>query len=386
MGRQKVLIVASVASFIYTFNKENVDFIAKQRNCELHIACNFSYTINTDDREIKNYVKELTDKGVIIHDINFARSPFSPQNISCYKRLKRIIDENHFNLIHVHTPTVSILTRLAANQSRKRGTIVMYTCHGFHFHNAAPLKNWLVFYPMERLMSWFCDYIVTINQEDYKRAKTFHTPNVRYIPGVGVDLSRIKNCTIDKKEYKKKLGVPTDSILILSVGEMITRKNHKVVIRAIAKLQNPSIYFAICGRGPLKDYLKKLACDLGVSDKVLFLGYRHDIPELCKTADIGALPSLIEGLGLAGIESLAAGTPLISSNVHGIRDYVFNGKNGFACNPHDVDAFARAIQKLAASESYRMSMKQSCIEAVQPFEKQRALEAMWKIYDEILDK
>lgn len=386
MREKKVLIVASVASFIYTFNRDNVWFLSKTRNCELHIACNFSYTINTDGNVIEKFVKELKSEGVHVHDIPFARSPFSMQNVSNYKLLKKIIEENSFDLIHVHTPTVSILTRLAARKAHREGTIVMYTCHGFHFHKASPKKNWLMYYPMEKIMSRFCDYIVTINKEDYKRASNFSAPNVRYIPGVGVDLKRISDCIIDRDLYKQNLGIPSDGVLILSVGEMIVRKNHEVIIKAMSHLKNPSIYYAICGRGPLKEYLQKIAINGGVKDNVLFLGYRHDIPELYKTADIGALPSLIEGLGLAGIESLAAGTPLISSNVHGILDYVFDGKNGFACPPHDVDAFATAIKKLASSKELRDSMRHACIEAVKPFEKQHALEVMWSIYDEALAK
>lgn len=386
MERRKILIVASVASFIYTFNRDNVFYLAKTHNCELHIACNFSYTKNTDSSVIEQFINELQVNSIIIHDIPFVRSPFSIVNYLCYKQLKHIIDTNIFELIHVHTPTVSILTRLAAYSARKKGTVVMYTCHGFHFHNAAPLKNWMIFYPMERIMSRFCDYIVTINKEDYNRAKTFHAKNVKYIPGVGVDLNLIEKCNIIKADYKEKLGLPSDSILILSVGEMIKRKNHEVIIKALAQLHNPSIYYAICGKGPLKDYLQKLSIELGIANNVLFLGYRHDIPELYKTADIGALPSLIEGLGLAGIESLAAGTPLVSSNVHGIKDYVKSNKNGYACDPHNVSAFADAIHKLSESEELRKSMKKSCVESVKPFEKQRALYAMWAIYDEILLK
>jgi glycosyltransferase involved in cell wall biosynthesis len=156
----------------------------------------------------------------------------------------------------------------------------MYTCHGFHFHNAAPKKNWLMFYPMEKLMSRFCDYIVTINKEDFNRAKTFYAPNVRYIPGVGVNINRIKDCIINRREYKRNLGVPEDCVLVLSIGEMIERKNHEVIVRALAKVHNQNIYYAICGKGPLKEYLERLANELGVGERVKFLGFRRDIPEL----------------------------------------------------------------------------------------------------------
>ena len=384
MKQQKVLIVASVVSFIEWFNKENVDYLNKTRQCELHIACNFDYTEDTDEERTRAYIDKIKSEGVILHNIHFARSPFSSQNIDCYKQLKAIIDENYFDLIHVHTPTVSILTRLAARKARKEGTTVMYTCHGFHFHNAAPKKNWMMFYPMERLMSRFCDYIVTINKEDFNRAKTFHAPNVRYIPGVGVNINRIHDCKIDKRAYKREIGVPEDCVLVLSIGEMIERKNHEVIVRALAQVQNPYVYYAICGKGPLREHLDQLANKLGVGDRVKFLGFRKDIPELCNTADISAFPSRIEGLGLAGIEAMAAGAPLVSSNVHGILDYVIDGKTGYALNPEDVQGFAKAISKLADDENLRIKMASNCWNAVAPFEIDNALRVMWGIYDEIL--
>lgn len=385
MKQQKVLIVASVVSFIEWFNKENVDYLNKTCQCELHIACNFDYTEDTDEERTRAYIDKIKSEGVILHNIHFARSPFSSQNIDCYKQLKAIIDEEHYDLIHVHTPTVSILTRLAARKARKNGTVVMYTCHGFHFHNAAPKKNWLMYYPMERLMSRFCDYIVTINKEDFNRAKTFHAPNVRYIPGVGVNINCIHDCKIDKRAYKREIGVPEDCVLILSIGEMIERKNHEVIVRALAKVQNPNVYYAICGKGPLREHLEQLANELGVGDRVKFLGFRKDIPELCNTADISAFPSRIEGLGLAGIEAMAAGVPLVSSNVHGILDYVIDGKTGYALDPEDVDGFAKAISKLADDEGLRNEMASNCWNAVAPFEIAYALRVMWNIYDEILN-
>lgn len=382
--KKKVLIVASVVSFIEWFNKENVDYLNKSKKCELHIACNFDYMEDTDEERTRAYVDKIRSEGVILHNIHFARSPFSKDNVNCYNQLKAIINENNFDLIHVHTPTVSILTRIAARKARKEGTVVMYTCHGFHFHDAAPKKNWLMFYPMERLMSRFCDYIVTINKEDYNRAKTFHAPNVRYIPGVGVNINRIHDCKIDKRAYKLEIGVPDNGVLILSIGEMIERKNHEVIIRALAKVQNKNVYFAICGKGPLRDYLEQLADEMGVGNRVIFLGFRKDIPELCNTADISAFPSRIEGLGLAGIEAMAAGVPLVSSNVHGILDYVIDGKTGYACAPDDVDGFARAISSLADNASLRKEMAENCWNEVAPFELNHALRVMWNIYDEII--
>lgn len=382
---KKVLIVASVISFIEWFNKENIEFLKNEMKCEVHIACNFEYMEDTDEVRTEKYIQKLQLEGVILHNILFARNPFKISNFKAYMQLKVIIDKNKFDLIHCHTPTVSMMTRFIAKKSRKKGSIVMYTCHGFHFHNASPKKNWILYYPIERFLSRYCDYIVTINKEDYNRAKTFHSPNVRYVPGVGVDINRIKSVIVNKEEYKKSIGIPPNAIMLLSVGEIIERKNHEVIIRALGKLKNDNIYYVICGKGPLKEYLLRLANRLGIGKYIIFLGFRNDIPQLCHTADISAFPSKIEGLGLAGIEAMSAGVPLVTSNVQGIADYVINDKTGYVCAFDDVDGFAKSISKLAFNKKLRDGMKGFCLETVEPFGLTHALNEMWKIYREILN-
>ena len=381
---KKVLIVASVISFIEWFNKENIDFLKSKLGCEVHIACNFDYMNDTDVDRTKKYIEKIRKQGIILHNINFERNPISKNNVLAYKKLKHIISTENYDLIHCHTPTVSMMTRIAARKARKHNTKVMYTCHGFHFHKAAPLKNWLIYYPIEKILSFFCDYIVTICNEDYDRAKTFHCKNVRYIPSVGVDIEKIINLSINKKEKRNEIGIPGEKTLIISVGELIDRKIHEVIIRALAKINNPNIYYAIAGKGPLREYLESLSQELGISNNIIFLGFRTDVFELYHSADISAFPSKIEGLGLAGIEAMAAGIPLVSSNVHGILDYVIDGKTGYALSPDDVNGFARAIKKLAFDDKLRSEMKDDCIKATEPFEITNALRVMWDIYEEIL--
>lgn len=380
---KKVLIVASVISFIEWFNKENIEFLKHDLNCYVHIACNFDYMDDTDIERTKSYISKLKQEGIFLHNVHFARNPLKLANVKAYKMLKRIINDNDFDLIHCHTPTASMITRLAARKARKKGCIVMYTCHGFHFHNAAPKKNWIVYYPIEKWLSNYCDYLVTINKEDYARAQTFKCKNIRYIHGVGVDLNRIQSCNIDRAKYKESIGLPRDCIMILSIGEMIERKNHQIIVKALGRLHNNNIYYVICGKGPLEKKLRKLAQKNNIVNNVIFLGFRNDIPELCNVADISAFPSRIEGLGLAGIEAMAAGVPLVSSNVHGILDYVIDGKTGYTCPPNDVASFAAAIEKLV-NPNERKKMKENCKKAVIPFDINNALMEMRNIYNEIL--
>lgn len=381
---KKVLIVASVISFIEWFNRDNIDYLASELGCEVHIACNLDYMNDTDCERTQRYIEQLTLQGIILHNIHFSRSPINKANLKAYKALKKLICENHFDLVHCHTPTASMLTRLAAKEARKKGTKVMYTCHGFHFHKASPKSNWLKYYFIEKHLSKYCDYLVTINHEDYERARKFHCKNVRYIPGVGVDLNKFGNVEVDKDKLLEELHIPRDAIILLSVGELIERKNHEVIIRALGKLSDKNIYYLICGKGPLEKKLLKTAEKFDIAARVVLLGFRNDVNELYTIADIGAFPSRIEGLGLAGIEQLAAGVPLVSSNIHGIMDYMIDGETGYVCKPDDVRGFAKAIQILASDKELRLSMRQKCKSVVAPYDMENATKAMHKIYNEIL--
>jgi glycosyltransferase involved in cell wall biosynthesis len=382
---KKILIVASVISMIEWFNKENIEFLKYDCGYAVHLAVNLDYMDDTNVQRTIKYIEKLENMGIVLHNIHFARNPLEWHNIKVFKQLKEIISEHNFDLIHCHTPVASMLTRLAAKNARKKGTHVMYTCHGFHFHRAASVKNWILYYPVEKILARYTDSIVTINKEDYGRIQNFSVKWKRYIPGVGVDINKFKNINIDKKEKKKSIGVPSDAILVLSIGELIERKNHEIILEAISKIDRDDIFYAICGRGPLENHLIDKANDLGLSDRFILLGFRQDIAELCHAADISAFPSKIEGLGLAGIEAMSAGVPLIASNVHGILDYVSDGETGFSYKPNDVEGFAEGIKKLASSEKLRDKMRDKCIKAVEPFEIENALNQMHKIYLEVLE-
>ena len=304
-----------------------------------------------------------------VHQIDFSRSPLSKDNVKAYGQLKEVIKNGNYDIVHCHTPNASVITRLACRRFRKKnGLKVFYTAHGFHFYKGAPKLNWLVFYPVEKLCSRFTDKLITINKEDYELAKNkFRAKEVHYVPGVGIDLSRFENVQVDKNAKRKEIGVPEDAFLLLSVGELNENKNHQVVIRALAELDNPKIHYAIAGVGDKKDYLLSLANELGVSDRVHLLGYRKDIPELNCSADVFCFPSKREGLGLAAIEAMACGLPIVTSNIRGINDYSVDGITGYKCAPMDITGFASAIQKFLKDSSSRIEMGQKNVGSVRKY-------------------
>ena len=290
------------------------------------------------------------------YDIPFERNPLKLENLKAYKELKKVIDNGRYDIIHCHTPVGAMLARLAARQARKNGTKVFYTAHGFHFYKGAPVINWLLYYPVEKWLSHYTDVLITINKEDYERAKTFKAGKVCYVPGVGIDLKKFNVGYVDKGQKRKEIGVTLDDLVLLSVGELIPRKNHEIVIRAMSVLKQKGglnhVEYVICGRGTYEADLKKLAEELGVAEHIHFLGYRNDISEICNCADIFIFMSHQEGLPVALMEAMACGLPVICSNIRGNIDLIDDGVTGLISN-NKPEKLAATINKMRNDTTLR---------------------------------
>lgn len=288
--------------------------------------------------------------GCRIHHVDFSRSPLSRNNLRAYHQLRRVIGNGDYDVVHCHTPVAAAVTRLVCRKYRKKtGLKVFYTAHGFHFYNGAPLKNWLMYYPAEWLCSFWTDTLITINQEDYDRARRhLHARRTEFVPGVGLDIGRFAGAAADRAGIRRELGVPEDAFLLISVGEVNRNKNHEIVIRALAHIARPEIHYVIVGKGPLVPKLQELAVALGVGANVHFAGHRDDVPELLKAADVDVFPSIREGFGLAAVEGMAAGLPLICADNRGTRMYASEYKRGdFSGMCTGVEMYAAAIERLA---------------------------------------
>ncbi len=314
-------------------------------------------------------------------DLSFERSPFKIRNFYVYMQLKKIIETNNYDIIHCHTPMGGVLARLAARKSRKIKTKVIYTAHGFHFFKGAPLINWLLYYPVERYLARYTDVLITINKEDFNRAKKFKAKTVEYVPGVGINIDKFTNVIIDKDRKREELGISKNSIVLLSVGEIIKRKNHQTVIKALSKVNDSNVIYLICGSGELDEYLKNLANKLHLEDRVKFLGFREDIHEICSISDVFVFPSYQEGLPVALMEAMAAGLPVVCSNIRGNTDLVESEKSGYLVNPKNIDGFAAAIEKLLNNEELRIELGQYNKEIIEKFRIESVLEKVIKIYE-----
>lgn len=310
----KILYVTTISLTMNSFFKPHVEMLVNEGN-HVDIACNYN------DLPLDSLYKKL---GCDSFQIDFSRSPLSKDNFRAYGQLKKVIIDGNYDIVHCHTPNASVITRLVCKKLRKKSSLkVFYTAHGFHFFKGAPKRNWLVYYPIEKFCARYTDKLITINKEDYTLAKNkFKANEVHYIPGVGIDLSMFENIKVDKKAKRKEIGVPEDAFLLFSVGELNENKNHQIIIKALAKLDNPNVHYAIAGVGDKREYLIELAKDIGVSNQIHLLGYRKDIAEINYIADVFCFPSKREGLSVSLMEAMACGLPCLVSKIRGNTDLI----------------------------------------------------------------
>ncbi|USB33024.1 glycosyltransferase family 4 protein [Paenibacillus sp. YPG26] len=332
--------------------------------------------------------EKVTSEGFECRDIAFSRRPLSWGNVKALFQMIRWLRRERYDLIHVHTPNASLITRLAALLSGSRG--VVYTAHGFHFHTGSSRLGWLIYYPLERFMSRFTDTLITINQEDYERASGFPVRNrVVYLPGVGVDISLLSPvANASEVELRNELGIrnPAASLVVLCVAELNRNKNQQQLIHAVYSLtqRGVPVVLLLAGVGTEEAEYIKLCQQLGVEDQVKFLGYRQDIQELMQAADVLALVSRREGLPKVLLEGLAAGKPILATDVRGSRDLVLHGDNGYVIPVDDSQAAAAALQELYDDPQLRRRMGERSRKMAPRYDLKLIRPMMREVYDELL--
>lgn len=341
--KKKVLLVATVQSHICQFHKALVE-VLHEHGCEVHVAAR-------DNLAEKNGMKlDFVEK---VYNVPFSRSPKSADNLKAYKEMKKILSKGGYDVIHCNTPMGGIVTRLAAQKARKRGTEVIYTAHGFHFYKGAPKKNWLVFYPIEKLFSRLTDKLITITQEDYELAKKKFHCKVYRIHGVGVDERRYYPADDQmKSEIRKELGYTDDQKLILCIGELLPNKNQGMAIRMMAELVKkiPEAKLLLAGNGPERENLEALIAELGLEEHVEMLDYCTYLEKYQKAVDLGVSCSKREGLPLNVVESMLSNTPVVVSKNRGHRELIQDGKNGYLVDVNNDKAMFEKVLNLLKHE------------------------------------
>jgi len=334
-----------------------------------------------------NFNDDPQKYGVILNHIDLVRNPLNLKNIIAARQMLVLIKDKGIDAIHCNTPVGGILGRVCG----KLGGVkkVVYTAHGFHFYKGAPLLNWLLYYPIERLLAHWTDAIITINKEDFEAAKKLSPRKkgkVYYVHGVGIDTAEFKRNDSIRQEKRRELNMADDDIIILSVGELNANKNNKVIIEALSKLKNKKIHYFLCGTGELKEQMMLQAENCGISENIHFLGFRSDVKELYSATDVFVMPSFREGLSRSLMEAMSAGLPCIVSNIRGNVDLIENGKGGFLFNPEDSQKISEKLKILADDKELRETMGEYNEKAVLQYDIENVKEEIREIYQKELGR
>lgn len=437
--RKKALLVARVSGFVPQHEMNNVK-ILQEMGYEVHYATNLNVVVYGKDNS------RLNGTGIIAHQIDFQKSPFSRNVRKAYQQLIQLMREESFDLIHCHMPLSAVVTRLAAQKVRKqtgRETPVLYTAHGLHFYTGAPLRNW-IYYPIERYLARYTDRLILINQEDYQRG--LHFPirgKVEYVPGVGIPLDgyqpvvlRESGKVVDpmEREMQEKFGkgvsVPegepaeklkeklrheeTESAwlvperpaiekcigralspetrVLVTVGELSRRKNHRLAVDMMEELKDLDLILLIGGDGAERANLQKQIEEKGLENQVFLPGYIQEVNQVLAEADCYVFPSYQEGLPVAVMEAMAAGLPVVAARIRGVTDLIEHGQGGYLVAHFDPVDYAVKVRRLF-TEKYgksavprnirRFQMGQWNQKRIQQFSREVVDQRMREIYGEI---
>ena len=370
---KRVLLIATVQSHIGQFHKPLMKML-KESGWEIHVAARDNLA-EKDGLEL-----EYPDR---VFDVPFQRSPFDKRNIRAFREIKKILAENHYDIIHCNTPVGGIIGRAAGNKYRKAGTQIFYTAHGFHFYKDAPIINWIIYYPVEKWLSWFTDKLITINKEDYELArKKFHCA-VYHIHSVGANSAKFHPISEEEQEkQKKELGL--EGRILVNVGELLPNKNQKTAILAMKKVTRrmPNVKLLIAGNGPEKDNLENLVRQQGLEHHVKLLGYTTKLEKYLQVCDLEVACSIREGLGLNVIEAMLCGKTVVASVNRGHRELVRDKWNGRLVDSEDAAAFADAIIEILSDSELKNTMESRCIEFAKRYTDLQVKQELKLIYGE----
>ena len=332
---KKALFVATYGDFFTSFLLDKIGIVKR-----------FGYTVvcaaNFEKSEYNRSTDQLRALGVKTVHLPFARSPYSFSNFKAYRELKRVIGREAPAFVDCHNPVAGALTRLAVGKNFSG--VVAYTAHGFFFYKGAPLKNRILYKPIERFLALRTDVLITMSEEDFLAAKKMRVKKaVELVHGMGVEVQKTETSDEFRAEKRKELGFGKDEFVAVCVGECIPRKNQKTALKAFASPLLKSAKLLIVGAGEDLPKLKEYAKRLGIADRVVFTGYRKDVREILKAVDLFLFPSFQEGLSVALLEAMAAGLPVVGSDIRGNRDCIEQGRGGLLYPPTDYEGFAKGL-------------------------------------------
>jgi glycosyltransferase involved in cell wall biosynthesis len=320
--------------------------------------------------------RQLDQLGVPYVEIPELQRELRPaRDARAYRKLRNALRDFAPDLVSTHTAKAGFLGRAAA---RSLGIPVLFTAHGWAFADGVPAARRALYRWLERAAAPLADRIIVVSDGDRQTAMRERVANMDKLRLVYNGMTAISENLFAR--------VDAEPVRLVSIARLAEQKDHETLFHALAELQDMKWEIDLIGDGPLRDQISDLAHELGIADRVFFLGLREDVAQCLARAQIFLLVSNWEGFPRSILEAMRAGLPVIASDVGGVRESVSDGTNGYLVPRSDTDTLADRLRCLIESTSLRLSMgKEGRVHYEQRFTFERTLDETLTVYRELVD-
>lgn len=349
-----------------------------------------SYESRMTDREkqiIEDGIKEAGTQGVKVLSLPaMVRSIRPLKDFRALLSLVWLIFKEKPDIVHTHSSKAGILGRLAAKIAGV--PYIVHTPHGHVFYGHFGILFSKIFLWIERIFSRFTDRMVALTdgeKKDYIKLSVCASEKLFKIHS-GVDLKPFMHCNGNRVEKRRSLGLDQNGTVIGFVGWLLPIKGPAYLLKAMAHIwcDHPNVSLVMVGKGELDVDLRTQALKMNANGRVKFLGWREDIHEIMPLFDLLVLPSLNEGMGRVLVEAMAAGKPVVASEVGGIPDLVKHGETGYLVRPADEKALANGIKKLLNDPPRAKQMGRRGKEYCKQFSLEAMIEKLDGLYSSLI--
>jgi glycosyltransferase involved in cell wall biosynthesis len=310
------------------------------------------------------FVAELEADGFTVHTIGFQKQLVSMSHLRALVDLYRVIRRGRYDVVHVHNVITAVLGRVAARLACT--PIVIYTLHGFYFHDRMHPVLRALNILLERSCGRLCDLILSQSEEDVRTAialRIVPAARIRWL-GNGVMPERFDESAAGRSAVRRSLGIPDDALVVGAVGRIVREKGYRELWEAACTVlrQIPHAMFLVVGdtldsdKGKFGVELRALIDNGQLRSRFVFTGFRRDPERLYQAMDVFVLPSHREGMPRSVIEAMTSGLAVVATDIRGCREEVVHGETGLLVPVNAPDALAAALLRLLSDPERTRAM------------------------------
>lgn len=341
------------------------------------------------------YTDELKQDGYVINKVDIGRKIRPISNLKAILALYKLIKSEKFDIVHVHSPLAAMLGRIAAKMARV--PVVIYTAHGFYFHeNMRKEKRRLVIW-MEKILGRACTNILLLQSGEDRATAVKEgislSQNAVWISN-GVDINKFKPGSPDEK-LRSSFGIKKEDKVVGFAGRIVKEKGIEELVMAVGIIKKhvPSVKLLIAGdtlgsdrdKGT-KEKIKNIIAKNNLKENVIFAGQRNDMPRIYALMDVFVLPSFREGMPRSILEAMASAKPVVATDIRGSREEVARGVTGKIVPVGEVNPLAGAITEILLDKKLAIKMGEAGRKRVEEeFNEEMVLDKEIEVYKRLVD-